>query len=281
VTLTLSSTSKDDCSISTSAMTVTFGKAPAADAGPDQAVCSQDQNVKLSGKLLIPGGGVWSTLGTGSFSPNENVLNAVYIASAEDIAKGSVKLVLLATSADACYSPADTIVINFTPPPTVNAGGTRYVLAGHTITLMPTVSDENVTYKWSPNIDISNVNIKDPVVTGDVDITYTLTVTDALGCSSSDQTFIKVSPELKAPNVFTPNNDGINDKWNIEGLMAYENATVDIFDRSGQKVFHSLGYSTPWDGTIGGKMLPAGTYYFIIDTKVNNLLLKGPVTIIR
>lgn len=283
VVLTLSSTSKDDCSISTSAMTIKFGKLPAVDAGPDQTVCAQDPGIKLSGKLLISGGGLWSTSGTGTFSPNENTINASYIPSAEDVKKGSVKLVLLATSADACYFPADTMTVNLMPPPVVNAGGIRYVLKGHTITLTPTVNQENVTYKWSPDVDISDVNIQNPIVTGDQDITYKLTVTNALGCITADETVIKVSPALSAPNVFTPNDDSKNDTWNIEGLVAYENATVDVFDRYGQKVFHSLGYSVAWNGRLNGngRPLPTGTYYFIIDTKVNNLILKGPVTIMR
>jgi len=283
VTLILASTSKDDCSISTSQMTIKFSKLPAADAGPDQTVCAQTTQIALSGKILIAGEGSWSTTGTGSFSPNENTLNATYSPSAADIAKGSVNLVLLAASADACYFPTDTMTVNLMPAPTVNAGGTRYVLKGHTITLTPTVSDDNVTYKWSPDVDISDVNVKNPVVTGDVDITYELTVTDALGCSSTDKTFVKVSPSLSAPNVFTPNNDTHNDTWDIEGLVAYENATVDVFDRYGQKVFHSVGYGKAWDGTLNGngRPLPTGTYYFIIDTKVNNLVLKGPVTLIR
>ena len=281
VTLTLSSTSKDDCALSTSSIIVTFGKLPAADAGPDQEVCSQDLNIKMTGKLLISGAGTWSTLGTGSFGSSENALDATYMPSTADVAAGSVKLVLLANSADACYFPTDTMVVKFIPPPTLNAGGTRYVLAGHTITLTPTVSDNNVTYKWSPDVDINDVTLKNPTITGDIDRTYTLTVTDSRGCTSTDQTFIKVSPELKAPNIFTPNGDGINDSWNIEGLVAYENATVDIFDRSGQNVFHNTGYAKAWDGTYNGKMLPAGTYYYVINTNVNNLVLSGYVTIVR
>ena len=281
VTLTLSSTSKDDCALSTSSMKITFGKVPASNAGPDLEVCSQDLNIKMAGKLLISGTGTWSTLGTGSFGSSENSLDATYTPSNADIAAGSVKLVLLANAADACYFPTDTMIVKFIPPPTLNAGGTRYVLAGHTITLTPTVSDNNVTYKWSPAVDINDVTLKNPTITGNVDRTYTLTVTDSRGCTSTDQTLIKVSPKLNIPNVFTPNGDGINDKWNIDGLVAFESAAVDIFDRYGQKVFHETGYAQAWDGTLNGKMLPTGTYYYVINTNMNNLILSGPVTIIR
>jgi gliding motility-associated-like protein len=281
VTLTLSSTSKDNCDIATATTHITFGKVPGADAGPDQEICSQSP-AQLAGQIFAPGGGKWSTSGTGIFS-SANDVNAKYLASADDISKGSVVLTLTATAADSCYIPTDQMVLKFSLPPVVNAGGIRYVLKGNTITLNPTVNKNNVQYLWSPDIDISNITIKNPVITGDIDRVYTLTVTDSLGCVTTSQVSIIVSPELKVANTFTPNADGTNDFWNIAGLVAYENATVDVFDRYGQKVFHSVGYPNSWNGNLnnGGSPLPAGVYYYIIDTKVNNLVLSGSVTIIR
>jgi gliding motility-associated-like protein len=171
--------------------------------------------------------------------------------------------------------------VRFIPPPTVNAGGIVYVLKGHTIALSPTTSDPNVHYSWSPNIDIDNDTLKNAVVTGDIDRTYTLTVTDVRGCTAQDTVFVKVSPPINIHNTFTPNGDGINDYWTIVGLTAYTDATVDIFDRYGQKVFHSLSYPKPWDGTFNGKPLPVGVYYYVINTNVNGQVLSGYVTIIR
>ncbi|MDN3547644.1 PKD-like domain-containing protein [Mucilaginibacter aquaedulcis] len=282
VTLTLSSTSKDDCAISTSDMQIVFGLSPAADAGPDQQVCAQDVAVPLNGKLLVTGGAKWSTSGTGSFNPSADQLNAAYIPSPQDVASGSVTLTLLATDADPiCYESTDQLQVNFIPPPSVNAGTIRYVLKERTITLNPVVSDPNVQYLWSPDIGISNTKIKNPIITGDIDRTYVLQVTDSRGCVTTDKVFIKVSPELNVPNTFTPNADGINDFWEIKGLIAYQDAVIDIFNRYGTKLYHSVGYNQPWDGTFNGQALSPGTYYYIINTKVNNQILSGPVTILR
>jgi gliding motility-associated-like protein len=281
VVLTLVSTSKDDCSVSSSNMTITFATVPAADAGPDQTVCAQTSGVTLAGKILIPSSGVWTTSGTGSFAPSASQLNATYVPGAADIAAGSVTLTLTASSANNCYIPADQMVINFIPPPTVYAGGTRYVLKNNTITLTPTVSDPNVTYLWSPNVDISDPTIKNPIVTGNKDRTYTLTVTDVRGCVASDTTRIKVSPAITVNNTFTPNGDGINDTWDIVGLIAYQNATVDIFNRNGTPLFHSIGYPVPWDGTFNNLPVPVGVYFYIINTNVNHIVLSGSVTVIR
>ncbi|MEN0053959.1 MAG: PKD-like domain-containing protein, partial [Mucilaginibacter sp.] len=282
VTLTLTSTSKDDCTIATSDMQIVFGLSPAADAGADIKVCAQDPAVPLNGKLLVTGGARWSTSGSGSFSPSANQLDANYIPSPQDVTTGSVTLTLLATDADPiCYEPTDQLQVSFIPPPTVNAGNIRYVLKDREITLNPVISDSNVQYLWSPSTGLSSTTIKNPVVTGDVDRTYILQVTDSRGCISRDAVFIKVSPELTVPNTFTPNGDGINDFWEIKGLIAYQEAVIDIFNRYGTKLYHSIGYNIPWDGTYNGQALSPGTYYYIINTKVNNQVLSGPVTIIK
>ena len=225
-------------------------------------------------------GGKWSG-GTGSFLPNANTLNAVYVPGADDIKQGSVKLYLTNNSGSPCYQPTDSLTITFMPPPTVNAGGTRYVLRGSKITLTPTVSDPAVKYLWTPKIDINDNTVKNPVIIGDQDLTYTLLVTDSLGCTSTSSMNVVVSPQLNVPNAFTPNGDGINDQWNVVGLIAYYNATIDVFDRYGSKVFHSVGYNTPWDGTYNGSPLPMGVYYYVIDTKVKNQVISGSVTIIK
>ena len=281
VVLTLVTTSKSDCAISTASVKIQFGPLPSVDAGPNQSVCSQDPLVKLDGKVLANGDVKWQTLGSGKFVPAANVLDGSYAPSAEDVKNGKVQLVLNEINAGACFIPTDTMTIKFVPPPTLNAGGIRYVLRGNTITLNPTVSNDSVTYLWSPNIDINDVTARNPVITGDINRAYILTVTDPRGCQTTDTTFVIVSPEIKVNNAFTPNGDGVNDLWEITGLVAYTDATVDIFNRFGTKLFHSVGYPKAWDGTYGGKPVPAGVYYYVINTKVNNQVLSGYITVIR
>jgi gliding motility-associated-like protein len=83
------------------------------------------------------------------------------------------------------------------------------------------------------------------------------------------------------PNAFTPNSDGVNDTWDIKYLDTYKNATVDVFSRYGEKVYSSVGYATPWDGTYKGSYLPTGTYYYIINPKNGRSPISGFVAIIR
>jgi large repetitive protein len=281
VTLTLASTSNDNCAIATAQFTIAIHLLTAVTAGPDQSICSQSV-ATLGGQITIGGGGVWSSSGTGTFSPSANLLISHYIPSTADIATGSVVLTLTANNAGQCYIPTDQLTIKLIPPPTVSAGKTIFVLKGHTMTLSPTVSDPDVTYSWSPDIDISSTTIENPTITGNVDRTYSLTVTDSRGCQSTSSVNVVVSPEIIIPNTFTPNGDGINDLWNIQGLTAYQQATIDVFDRNGQKIFHSVGYGTAWDGTYKGQQVPYGVYYYIIDPKTVGLqVLSGSITVIR
>ena len=74
------------------------------------------------------------------------------------------------------------------------------------------------------------------------------------------------------PKIFTPNNDGFNDRFYIEGLEIYPENTIIIFNRWGNKVFEASPYNNDWDGTanfgikFNGKELPEGTYFFILKT---------------
>lgn len=73
-----------------------------------------------------------------------------------------------------------------------------------------------------------------------------------------------VSGELNVPNVFTPNNDGINDYFEVrtDGSTVYE---FSIFTRTGTRIFYSASPRIFWDGrSNAGKEMREGTYYYVI-----------------
>jgi gliding motility-associated-like protein len=73
----------------------------------------------------------------------------------------------------------------------------------------------------------------------------------------------------------------VNDRWKITSLDTYPEAIINVYNRYGQRVYKSLGYSQDWDGSFEGKPLPVGVYYYIIDLQTSKPFLKGSVTIIR
>ncbi len=81
-------------------------------------------------------------------------------------------------------------------------------------------------------------------------------------------------------NLFTPNNDGINDYWEIPGLESYGRCEVKIYNRWGKLVFHSSDYHNEWDGLSDGTPVPPAAYYYIISTQ-NSGVISGTVNIVR
>jgi len=94
-------------------------------------------------------------------------------------------------------------------------------------------------------------------------------------------TVTSVTAAVVVPNTFTPNGDGVNDKWTIKYIENYPNCTVDIFHRWGSKVFSSVGYGVQWDGRSKGTDLPPGTYYYIINLKNGLSPMAGWVAILK
>ena len=112
---------------------------------------------------------------------------------------------------------------------------------------------------------------------------YSVYILDDNSCSSDTLVvdMIQISTELIIYDAFSPNDDGLNEVWNIRNISMYPDCVVTIYNAWGNKVFTSNGYSEPWNGTYNGKDLPAGTYYYIIDLGDGSDPLSGPVSIVR
>lgn len=195
---------------------------------------------------------------------------------------GTYNVSLYITNSHGCRSSTATRTVTVNPYPVVNAGPDLFILQGGSDTLEAVVTAINPTYLWTPNTYFAGSNtIQNPVVNGVEDITYTLTVTGRGGCISSDNVFIKVLKGPEIPNIFSPNGDGVHDRWIIKYLETYPGGTVEIFNRYGQLIWRSVGYGTPWDGTVNGKPVPIGTYYYIVNPKNGRGIMSGYVDIIR
>ncbi|BDD10082.1 hypothetical protein FUAX_25140 [Fulvitalea axinellae] len=104
-------------------------------------------------------------------------------------------------------------------------------------------------------------------------VSYTYEVYDTEGHKATTEIVIRVLEpgDVRIPRVFTPNGDGINDNFYIEGSEQYPNNRIKIYNRWGVKLFERGGYIDHWDGTasrgavIGSGILPQGTYFFIFD----------------
>ncbi|MBX2930966.1 MAG: gliding motility-associated C-terminal domain-containing protein [Chitinophagaceae bacterium] len=183
-----------------------------------------------------------------------------------------------------CTVPASSNIIKITADeiPTLTTIPDTTIFSGSSVQLNANSTGNITSYLWTPNYKLSANNIISPIATPLATTIYNLKVTTQGGCIANDKTIITVLEKIVVPNAFSPNGDGVNDIWEIPGLSSFTNCTVDVFNRNGHIIFHSKGYSTPWNGSYNNKPVPIGTYYYIINTH-NKLVpvLSGSVTILR
>ena len=215
----------------------------------------------------------WNFNDPGAEGDSSEERNPVYTFSKS----GSFEVMLTVTTDRGCSNTYSQAVIN---SPEIDAGPDITILRGGEKTLTPNVTGGNLRYKWAPSIGLNNDTIPNPVASPQNDIRYTLTVTADGRCSVTDDVFVKVV-EPDVPNAFSPNNDGVNDRWVIKHLDTYVRASIQVFNRYGQKVFVSEPYVEPWDGTYNGKQVPVGVYYYIIEPNNGGKRMVGSITLLR
>ncbi|MBN2667968.1 MAG: gliding motility-associated C-terminal domain-containing protein, partial [Bacteroidales bacterium] len=138
-----------------------------------------------------------------------------------------------------------------------------------------------VTYTWSTG---SNDSLLQNLLSG----TYELTLTDAHHCVSNVQLELNSLDIncLNIPTAFSPNNDMVNDLWEIENIELKGQIKIEIFNRWGQLVFEFDGlgqeyaYSgNQWDGTYNGKELPVSAFVYMLYLEDEDKVINGVLSI--
>ena len=180
------------------------------------------------------------------------------------------------SSVNADIASPTTVTINALPDFTIFEGDTLDLFIENPI--------DNAQYEWSTgeNGTVITVNNTDDAV-------YTVTVTDANGCTASDDVTVTVrkakcdDSDVFIPNAFTPNGDGANDILYVRSHFVDE-LTFVIYNRWGQEVFSTKDPNAGWDGTFQNKDLePDAFAYYIHVLCVNGFKYskRGNVTLIR
>jgi gliding motility-associated-like protein len=133
---------------------------------------------------------------------------------------------------------------------------------------------------------LSKVSFSSPV-SGDAEISdkrIAFTVKDSVDFSNAMSRIVRITevfPEVDIVNAFTPNADGVNDVWNFLNLDFYSQVDIKIFDRNGTRVFECKTNDCTWDGTVNGKELPPGPYFYTMYLNGGKRRYQGTVTILR
>ncbi len=190
-----------------------------------------------------------------------------------------------------------TFAVNESGPPDLDdaalgladttCGGTTGSITGITY-----IGEEvGAVFRWSDSdgTTVGNALDLEGVAAG----TYTLQVTDAMGCRAIAGPYTIGEPAdceeelpeqgpVRIANTMTPNGDGSNDMFHIEGIGAYPNSLLQIYNRWGNKIYERTGYSNDWYGTYQGTDLPVATYYYVLSLGDEaQTLYKGYITILR
>ena len=179
----------------------------------------------------------------------------------------------------------DNVLVSISPAATVDAGPTQSIYSGGNVILQATASGGS-SYAWTPASGLNDATVLNPLASPSATTLYTLTVTSPSGCISTDTVSVIVIPYcIMVKNAFSPNGDGINDKWSVyDDFGCLKNVTVHVYNRYGNRVFESRNYRNDWDGTYNGKPVPDGTYYAVIEFSLitgKTSTVKSDVTIIR
>jgi gliding motility-associated-like protein len=144
---------------------------------------------------------------------------------------------------------------------------------GETIELTPFISNPIDSFFWLPDT-LGEIGLN-PSLKPRSTMTYTLTVRDKNGCQASDKIVVSIDKKrhVFAPNVFSPNNDGHNDRFMLYGGIDAERIlSLTLYNRWGSPVFEATDLpfndeQNGWDGRFLGKEQDGGLFIFVAEIR--------------
>ncbi len=182
--------------------------------------------------------------------------------------------------------------LNNPAPFRLETGGNQVIRLGDRIFMEASANQPVVSYAWQPTSGLTCSDCPNPVVSPDTTTTYWLEAINEPGCVIRDSVLVTVVQVryVYAPNVFSPNGDGVNDRFTLFlGRGVVEIRQLQVFTRWGTLVFQSAEPGSnsdffSWDGRLDGKPLPEDVYVWralvrFTDGKAEEL--KGEVVLVR
>gem|GEM_PF-1384797 len=159
-----------------------------------------------------------------------------------------------------------------------------HVLENDTVQFLLTVSivdqPANGEAQALPNGDINYVP-NPGYCDEDVPDSFTYEICNPIGCDTATVYVTVLCSALEIFDAFSPNGDDYNETFKINGLQEWPNHHLTVFNRWGVIVYESTNYLSDWDGTWKGKLLPDGTYFYILELGDGGETKRGYVVILR
>jgi gliding motility-associated-like protein len=207
------------------------------------------------------------------------------------IANPSVTTKYTVTKTLCSYKTKDSVTITVYTPTTTAKAGNDYTLCANQNKLLQLGTSDSTKfafYNWLPNINLTCTNCATPICVPTSDITYVLQRTECniTTISSVNITLEDCETTYTIPNIFTPNNDNVNDVWGIvfNQTRYVKGFYVRVYNRWGTLLFESNRPNQKWDAhTTSGEPVSDGIYFYTLEFTVNDkpINLKGSITLIR
>ncbi len=198
-------------------------------------------------------------------------------------APGIYKIQLNVSSGLGCSDSTSRTILIYTKP-IIKVSENTVISKGYSTQLF---ASGGTDYLWSPSGSLDNPSISNPTATPAQETRYTVKVSNAFGCFDTASVNVSLVEDftIEPYNLITPNTNGQNDVWKIKGIEFYPQASVMIFDQWGRIILEQTNYENNtekgWNGTMKGKPLPDGTYYYVITLPGNERQYKGTINILR
>lgn len=170
-----------------------------------------------------------------------------------------------------------TIVSDYIQQPPKPIAWDTSVVIGQFVNV-PGYAGIGFTYTWTPITALSCTHCAIPTSTTLVDISYSVTVQDTLGCYKVVNTYsIHIEPKasVDVPTAFTPNGDGVNDIIYVDGWGIKKLNYFRVLNRWGQILFESTDIKIGWDGTYLG--VPQNMETYVYQVSVETYVDTAPV----
>lgn len=249
-------------------------------AGTDTTICTSDY--LLDGNIPNIGNGVWSAINNGVIM-SDSTSNMNYLSS---LVVG-VNTLVWTISNGVCPSSSDTIEITVNPSSIIPdfKTDTSEIYAYQVVAFIDLSSGNPDSWHWNfGDGDTSKIQNPGHIYTDIGIYPVMLVITNALGCRDTIIKDIEVKERFLVPNIFTPNNDGINDVFKVIA-SGYKDFSMQIYNRFGQIIFESFNPTIGWNGkTVAGIDVTVGTYFYIIKAVApdgKEVIEKGPIQLLR
>jgi gliding motility-associated-like protein len=174
---------------------------------------------------------------------------------------------------DGCWMHADTFNIDLFPNPTI-AGIDSAIY--RQVVVFAEDGTEPYAYALNDQEPQSERTFKN-LDNGE----YTVYVIDNNGCEASVNFLFESSYDITVPNFFTPNGDGFNDTWVIDGLEGLPESIIYIYDRFGKLLKKYGSNDPPWNGEYLNQPVPSDDYWYVIHLLPVDKYIRGNVTLKR